>query len=219
MKHYNSLELDGLEKIFRLNLINSCTGYKSANLIATKSASGITNVAVFNSVIHLGSNPAMLGFVLRPTTVPRNTFNNIKEGAFFTVNHIHKDMIEQAHQTAAKYENNVSEFEQTGLVEEYLDGFHPPYVKQSLVKMGCRYLNEYHIAENDTIMVVAAIEHLYFEEGIQMPDGWLRLENAKTVAVSGLDGYALPVLLDRFHYARPGKAVKSFFNTKNSKSI
>lgn len=211
MKHYTNSDIKDLDKLFRLNLINSCTGYKSANLLATKSKKGQTNVAVFNSVHHIGSNPAMLGFILRPTTVPRNTFENIKETGFFTVNHIHKDMIEQAHQTAAKYEDNISEFNQTGLEEEYLDGFFAPYVKQSSVKMGCRYLNEYHITENDTILVIAAIEHLYFEEGIQAPDGWLRLDDADTVAINGLDGYALPVLLDRFHYARPGKEIKSFF--------
>lgn len=211
MKHYTNSDIKNLDKLFRLNLINSCTGYKSANLLATKSKNGKTNVAVFNSVHHIGSNPAMLGFILRPTTVPRNTFENIKETGFFTVNHIHKNMIEQAHQTAAKYENDISEFNQTGLEEEYLEDFFAPYVKQSSVKMGCRYLNEYHILENDTILVVAAIEHLYFEEGIQAPDGWLRLDDAETVTINGLDGYALPVLLDRFHYARPGKEIKSFF--------
>ncbi len=211
MKHFTNSDIKDLDKLFRLNLINSCTGYKSANLLATKSEKGRTNVAVFNSVHHIGSNPAMLGFILRPTTVPRNTFENIKETGFFTVNHIHKDMIEQAHQTAAKYEDDISEFNQTGLEEEYLDGFFAPYVKQSSVKMGCRYLNEYHITENNTILVIAAIEHLYFEEGIQAPDGWLRLDDAETVAINGLDGYALPVLLDRFHYARPGKEIKSFF--------
>ncbi len=211
MKHYTNSDIKNLDKLFRLNLINSCTGYKSANLLATKSKSGQTNVAVFNSVHHIGSNPAMLGFILRPTAVPRNTFKNIKETGVFTVNHIHENMIEQAHQTAAKYENDISEFNQTGLEEEYLDDFFAPYVKQSSVKMGCRYLNEYHILENDTILVVAAIEHLYFEEGIQAPDGWLRLDDAGTIAINGLDGYALPVLLDRFHYARPGKEIKSFF--------
>jgi flavin reductase (DIM6/NTAB) family NADH-FMN oxidoreductase RutF len=57
----------------RLNLINSCTGYKSANLIATKSEDGAVNVAIFSSITHLGSNPALIGFIVRPTTVPRNT--------------------------------------------------------------------------------------------------------------------------------------------------
>jgi hypothetical protein len=41
-----------LEKVERLNLIN-CTGYKSANLIATKSEDGAVNVAIFSSITHL----------------------------------------------------------------------------------------------------------------------------------------------------------------------
>ena len=214
MKHYSNSEIKELDKFFRLNLINSSTGYKSANLLGTKSKKGVTNVAVFNSVTHIGSDPPLLGFILRPQTVPRNTYNNIKETGVFTVNHIQKDMIEMAHQTAARYDREVSEFHETGLEEEYLDGFFAPYVKQSTIKMGCRYINEYHITENNTTLVIGEIEHLYFEEGIQMPDGWLRLEDADTVAINGLDGYALPVLLDRFHYSKPGKELNSFFNGK-----
>lgn len=214
MKHYSNSEIKELEKNFRLNLINSSTGYKSANLIATKSGKGVTNVAVFNSVTHIGSDPPLLGFILRPQTAPRNTYNNIKESGVFTVNHIQKDMIEQAHQTAARYDINVSEFRETGLEEEYMDGFVAPYVKQSNIKIGCRYINEYPIAENNTILMIGEIEHLYFEGGIQMPDGWFRLEDADTVTINGLDGYALPVLLDRFHYAKPGKELNSFFKNK-----
>ena len=212
MKHISSDDIRKMEKIFRLNLINSSTGYKSANLIATKSKSGNANVAVFSSVTHMGSDPAMIGFVTRPLSVARNTYKNIKETSYFTVNHIHEKMIEQAHQTAAKYDEEISEFHKTGLTEQYLNDFHAPYVEQSEVKLGCKYLNEYHIKENDTLLVVASIEHIYFDEGIQMPDGWLRLDDAGTVAINGLDGYSLPNLLDRFHYARPNQEVKSFFS-------
>ncbi|WPY99244.1 flavin reductase family protein [Christiangramia sp. OXR-203] len=212
MKHIKASDIEEMEKIYRLNLVNSCTGYKSANLIATRSKSGNPNVAVFSSVTHIGSNPAMLGFVTRPLSVARNTYNNIRDTEYFTVNHIKDKMIEQAHQTAAKYEEEISEFNKTGLDEEYLDGFNAPYVKQSEVKLGCKYINEYHIKENDTVLMVASIEHIYYDEGIQMPDGWLRLDDAGTVAVNGLDGYSLPSLLDRFHYARPGQEVKSFFS-------
>ncbi len=217
MKRINSDDIRKMEKIFRLNLINSCTGYKSANLLATKSKNGNPNVAVFSSVTHLGSDPALIGFVTRPLSVARNTYKNIKETSYFTVNHIHERMIEQAHQTAAKYEEEVSEFHKTGLEEEYLDGFFAPYVKQSEIRIGCKYLNEYKIKENDTVLVVAAIEHIYFDEGIQTPDGWLRLDDASTIAINGLDGYALPNLLDRFHYARPGQEVKSFFSPEIDK--
>ena len=211
MKHISANDIEKMEKIFRLNLINSCTGFKSANLIATKSKSGNPNVAVFSSVTHMGSNPAMLGFVTRPLSVARNTYKNIKETSYFTVNHIHEKMIQQAHQTAAKYDEDISEFHKTGLTEEYLNDFHAPYVKQSEIRLGCKYLNEYEIKENDTVLVIAAIEHIYFDEGIQMPDGWLRLDDAGTVSINGLDGYSLPSLLDRFHYARPNQEVKSFF--------
>ncbi|MDT0646135.1 flavin reductase [Zunongwangia sp. F260] len=211
MKHINAEDIREMDKIFRLNLINSCTGYKSANLIATKSNSGGANVAVFSSVTHMGSNPPLLGFITRPKDVARNTYKNIKENSFFTINHIQENMIESAHQTAAKYEEEISEFQKTGLEEEYLDGFFAPYVKQSGVKLGCKYVNEYAIKENGTTLIIGAIEHVYFDESIQAPDGWLRLDDASTVAVNGLDGYALPTLLDRFHYARPGQEIKSFF--------
>ena len=57
-------QIEQMKKITRLNLINSCTGYKSANLIGTISNSGKSNVAVFSTVTHLGSDPALIGFII-----------------------------------------------------------------------------------------------------------------------------------------------------------
>ena len=119
MKHISRDDISQMEKIERLNLINSCTGYKSANLLATKSIDGKSNVAIFSSVTHLGSNPALIGFIMRPTTVPRDTYKNIKETGYFTVNHITVDMIEDAHHTSANYDLGISEFDKTNLEEEY----------------------------------------------------------------------------------------------------
>ncbi|PTL98815.1 MAG: flavin oxidoreductase, partial [Candidatus Arcticimaribacter sp.] len=67
MKHFSKEAIGAMPSIYRLNMINSCTGYKSANLIGTQSKEGNTNLAVFNSVVHLGSNPPLIGFILRPT--------------------------------------------------------------------------------------------------------------------------------------------------------
>jgi flavin reductase (DIM6/NTAB) family NADH-FMN oxidoreductase RutF len=192
-----------MDKIFRLNLINSCTGFKSANLLGTKSTTGTPNVAVFSSITHLGSNPPLIGFVLRPTTVPRDTYKNIKETGVFTVNHIHSEIIADAHHSSAKYPENISEFSQTSLEEEYVDGFRAPYVKGAKIRLGCKFLNEYEIKENDTLLLVSEIEHLYIDSNIQEEDGWLNLQKADTVTINGLDGYAKPQLLDRFPYARP----------------
>jgi flavin reductase (DIM6/NTAB) family NADH-FMN oxidoreductase RutF len=199
-----------MNKIERLNLINSCTGYKSANLIATKSFEGIANVAIFSSITHLGSNPATIGFIVRPTTVPRDTYKNIKETGFFTVNHIIEKNIADAHHTSATYDTLTSEFTKTDLEEEYKNNIETPFVKGSPVQLHCKYLNEYYIKENDTILVVASIEHLFFDEEIQNKDGWLQLDKADVIAINGLDGYCLPKLIDRYEYARPDVATKSF---------
>ena len=80
MIHFNRKDVKELKHVYKINLINSCSGFKSANLIGTKSNAGTTNVAVFSSVTHFGSNPPLLGVVFRPLTdVPRNTYENIKE--------------------------------------------------------------------------------------------------------------------------------------------
>ncbi len=93
MHHFQVEDLENMSKIYRLNLINSVTGYKSAHLVGTTSAKGIDNVAIFSSVIHLGSNPALLGFILRPTTVPRHTYSNMKATGVFTLNAIAQHQI------------------------------------------------------------------------------------------------------------------------------
>ena len=73
LKYLNTTDLGNMPSRKRTHLINSCTGYKSANLLGTKSKNGKTNLAIFNSVIHIGSNPPMLGLILRPLTVKRDT--------------------------------------------------------------------------------------------------------------------------------------------------
>lgn len=205
MRHFTEKEIQDFDKIYRLNLINSITGYKSANLIATQSATGASNLAVFSSVTHLGSDPALLGFILRPTTVPRHTYSNLKETGWFTVNHISADVIKDAHHTSAKYPSEVSEFDQTQLEVEYKNGQGCPFVKNAPVQILCSYLNEYPIAENGTILIVGKMNAIYVEPQMLLEDGWIQLDKGKVVSINGLDGYALPQLLDRFEYARPKK--------------
>ncbi|MSP85626.1 MAG: flavin reductase [Flavobacteriaceae bacterium] len=210
MKHVTRDIISQMEKIERLNIINSCTGYKSANLIATLSENGSTNVAVFSSITHLGSNPGLLGFIVRPTSVPRDTYSNIKAKGVFTVNHITSDMIADSHHTSANYEIGISEFDKTNLEEEYKSDLKVPFVKGSPVQLYCKYLNEYYIQENDTIHIIASIEHIYYNENMEHKDGWLQLDKGNVVAINGLDGYCLPKLVDRFEYARPNIETKSF---------
>jgi len=203
MQHFSKENIDALATRYKNNLINSISGYKSANLIGTQNKAGNTNLAVFNSVVHLGSNPALLGFILRPTTVPRHSYQNMKETGVFTINHISKDQIEDAHHSSAKYAEDISEFDQTNLEAEYKANCLAPFVKGAPVQIACRYVNDYLIKENDTLLVVGALEHLFVQEEMLLEDGYVQLDKGEVVTVNGIDGYALPQLLARFPYARP----------------
>ncbi|MCF8408773.1 MAG: flavin reductase family protein [Crocinitomicaceae bacterium] len=190
-------------KIPKINLINSCMGYKSANLIGTQSKDGSTNLAIFSSVTHLGSDPALLGFIVRPTTVPRHTYANIKETEYFTVNSITETMIEEAHHTSANYAKEISEFDKAGLSKEYLDTIPVPFVGESPLKLLCKYVNEYEIKENGTIQIIASIEKIYVDELLLQDDGFIQLDLGKVVSINGLDGYSVSQLVKRLPYARP----------------
>lgn len=201
--HYTRDQINDLEKIKKINLINSCSGYKSANLIGSISKEGITNVAVFSSVTHLGSNPPTLGFILRPTTVPRDTYKNIQESGVFTINHIFEDIIEDAHHTSAKYEEAISEFDITALEDEYHNDCIAPFVKGCPVQIEMKFIEEYHIKSNNVIHIIAEIKNLYVKDDILNKDGFLDLAKGKVAAINGLDAYAIAKNNTRFNYQRP----------------
>ena len=203
MDFFSSENLDSLNKIYRINLVNSITGYKSANLIGSVSNTGTENLAIFSSITHLGSNPALLSFFLRPNVVPRNTYKNIKENKLFTVNHVSKEMIEDAHHTSAKYDEEISEFDKTNFQPEYKENWGAPFVKDSAVQLGCKYVNEYYLEENGCSMIVASIELIFIRKGLLQNDGWVELSKGDIVTVNGLDAYALPKTIKRLKYARP----------------
>mgnify|MGYP001313132744 CR=1 FL=1 len=134
---YDVKALDDMERVKRLKLINSISGIKSANLIGTKSKKGISNLCIISSVTHIGSNPPLIGFICRPNNkVKRDTFDNILENPYFTINSVEKSKIKNAHLTSAKYDKEISEFDECGFKEYYIDNFPIPFVLESRVKIG-----------------------------------------------------------------------------------
>ena len=205
MNYFNKKNINSLDHLYKINLINSCAGYKSANLIATKSKEANTNLAIFSSVIHLGSSPPLLGFILRPTTVPRNTYENIMETGYFTINHIHEKILKDAHHTSAKYDKSTSEFDVTDLDTIYKDNFYAPFVKNSPIQLGMKYLEEYDIKANNTKLIIGEIQGLYIKENLLENDGFINLSKGAIATINGLDGYAIPNLKERMDYQRPIK--------------
>lgn len=199
-------DIENTDRIKRLNIINSISGIKPGNLIGTISKDGNVNLAIFSSVVHLGSNPGFLGFVLRPQTeVRRHTYENILETGFYTINHIHESFIEKAHYTSTKFPADVSEFEQCGLTEDYQAEFHAPFVKESPIKIGMKHVESVEIKSNDTLMVVGQIEHLIIPDEIMDERGYIHLEQMKGIGIGGLNSYYALKKLHEFSYARVGE--------------
>ncbi|MDC0176876.1 flavin reductase family protein [Polaribacter sp.] len=198
-------EIEDLEKIYKINLINSCTGFKSANLLGSISEEGVPNVAVFSSVTHLGSKPPTLGFILRPTTVPRDTYKNLKDLGYFTINHIHEAIIEDAHHTSANYSKEISEFDVTGLEEEYKGNFKAPFVKNAPVQMSMKFIEEIFVPSNSVMLIVAQIQELYVKDELLEKDGLINLSKGNVATINGLDTYAIPKFKKQLSYQRPKK--------------
>lgn len=194
-----------MDKVVRLKIINSITGIKPANLIGTIDHDKLTNLAVFSSVVHLGSQPPLLGFIARPKTQDSgHTLRNIEEKGVYTINHIHPEFIERAHYTSAKFDKNISEFDRCGFSEEYIDAFEAPFVKESLVKMGLRLKETIPIPLNGTTLVIGEIAHLVLPD-TAMETGDINLEHLQSTGISGLNSYYELKKVAQHPYVRIGE--------------
>lgn len=204
-REFSPSDLLELEGRYRTTLINSIGGFKSLALIGTRNKRGETNLAVFNSIVHLGANPPLIGFIVRPDSVDRHTLSNILETSELTINHVQENFFERAHQTSARYPNGVSEFSATGLTEEYRFGMYAPFVAESVIKIGASFRQRIDIAENGTVMIIAKIKHIVVPEDALHEDGYVDLACAGTITCNGLDAYHRTETIGRLTYAKPDR--------------
>jgi flavin reductase (DIM6/NTAB) family NADH-FMN oxidoreductase RutF len=201
--YLNKDSIQQLEKFNRINLMNSITGISPANLIGTISKDSIENLAIFSSVVHLGSNPPLMGFVLRPTKEnTRDTYENIIATNKFTINHINSDMIERSHYTSVKFDKNESEFQKCRLKAEYLNNFLAPYVKDSYVKIGLNLEDIQLIKSNGCRLIIGRIERLYVPDSAIHKNGNIQLDLSNSIGVGGLNTYYSLDKIAEYPYAR-----------------
>jgi flavin reductase (DIM6/NTAB) family NADH-FMN oxidoreductase RutF len=195
-------DINGYDRFYRANLINSLSGFKSASLIGTNNDSGITNLAIFSNIVHLGADPALIGFVNRPREAAPHTLKNIEATGFYTINHIHSDWVDKAHQTSAKYPEGVSEFDSCGFTEEYIDGFNAPFVKESVIKYGMKLIEIIPIKHNNTFFVIGEVVMVEVPKELIAEDGFIEADKANSCCSLGIDGYYSTELIARLPYAK-----------------
>jgi len=194
---YKKEDIDKIERIKNIKLINSICGIRSVHLIGTKSNDDVSNLAIFSSVTHLGSRPPLLSFVSRPSdTVKRDTITNIKQNKYYTINSVEKNCFIKAHQTSGKYESHISEFTACGLNEEYINGFHAPFVDDSKIKLGMKFINSIPIKENNTELVIGEIIF------IKMHSSIIEENFQDSVSIIGLNSYYKHKKISELEYVR-----------------
>ena len=192
-----------MEQRQRAHLVNSVGGFKSVCLIGTVDVLGNTNLAIFNSIVHIGANPPLISFIMRPDSVERHTLSNILSIGYYTINHLNVEIYKKAHQTSARYPKEVSEFDATGLTPEFKNNFNAPFVFESNIQLGIEFKERVNLTINNTIMIIGEIKEMYFPNNCLQDDGFLDIEKAGTIACSGLDSYHFTNRLERLPYAKP----------------
>lgn len=211
MKHYTFDKIQGMDRIPRMNLINSVSGFKPAHLIGTKSnKTGIENLGIFSSIFHISASPPHLGFMMRPHTIERHTLENIELTEFYTMNAVHKQIISHSHMTSAKFERGESEFAGVGLTPTYSDNFFAPYVAESKIQIGLRLDEILEVKVNKALLIIGKIEHIYLKNETDplFKDHTINHYDLETVAINGLYNYALPSNFETYEYARKEEGLR-----------
>ena len=201
--YYSNEDILQMETLTRAAFINSLSGFKSVSLIGSIDHKKNVNLAIFSSIIHLGSNPALIGFVNRPDITRRHTLENIMETNCFTINHINKTIYKQAHQTSARYPKDISEFNTTGLTPDFRKLIEAPYVKESNIKYGLEFVEKLELKINGTILIIGKVVEVIIPDNCLFAHGAIDIEKAETITLSGLDTYHLTSELSRLPYAKP----------------
>ncbi|MBK9228283.1 MAG: flavin reductase [Ignavibacteria bacterium] len=196
-------EIEQLEQHYRRAFINSLAGFRQVVLVGTKSVDGNTNLAIFNSLIHLGADPALFGLMSRPDTVQRDTLQNILDTKEYTLNYIQAAQYKKAHQTSARYGKGISEFDKVGFIPLYHSGCHAPFVEDAVVKIAMKFEDSIPISLNGTVLIVGSIMQVDINDGMVGGDGFVNLSASEVLISQGLDAYFVSKEVGRLPYAKP----------------
>ena len=209
---FKKTDILNLDRFYRANLINSIIGIKQASLIGTISNKNITNLALFSSVVHLGSNPQLVAMFSRPNIgTPKQTLENIIDSNVFTINHVNSFILNRAHATSFNFRADESEFKKCNLGESYIKNFNAPFVKESNVSIGLSYIRHFQIDENKAVMIIGKIENIKIEKNMILDNGEIKIDKLDSIGVAGNNSYyslSFIKALDYLSSKSPEKVVK-----------
>tara|TARA_B100001059_G_C17747215_1_gene535040 strand:+ start:547 stop:1167 length:621 start_codon:yes stop_codon:yes gene_type:complete len=195
-EHFSNIDNRDFTKFF-----NSLSGAKPGYLIGSGEGE-FENLAIFNSIIHIGADPPLLGFIQRPTTVDRHTYQNILKSNHFSFNLITEEFFEEAHQTSARYAKGINEFNKVGLTAIHREGIRCPFVAESPLHITLELHDDLEIKSNKTRLIIGKVISVSIPKTDKNING-INFQELKSVNVSGLSDYYTLTKVKSLHYAKP----------------
>ena len=203
----NRNTIDAMENRYRANFVNSLSGFKSANIIGTTDTQQQFNAALFSSVVHIGANPALIGMISRPDSVPRHTLENIASTRHYTINQVHSAIYQQAHHTSARSERQESEFDFSQLTPELVGNFPTPFVEESVLKIGLLMKEIIPVKSNGTVLIIGEVQTVIIPEKAINDCGTIDHQRLDSVCISGINSYHSTYLLGQLNHAKKDQPV------------
>ena len=162
-RHLQAEDLQAMPKRQRTEFVQGLSGIRS--LFAIVSSNGDTlNIAPFNSIVHISSNPARIGYISRPDNAHRHTLQNIIEKKSFSINSVSEDHLEDVVKCSEKLPSNQSEFEGKSIKPTDSRDYGVPGIDQADVQIFCEYEEHVKIPSSQGILVIGRIQEVIIRE-------------------------------------------------------
>lgn len=164
-RHLLAEDLQAMPKRQRTELVQGLSGIKSLFAIVTSNGDTL-NIAPFNSIIHISSNPARIGYISRPDNNHRHTLQNILAHQSFSLNSVREKDLEDIVACSENLPSDQSEFEGKRIQPTSNDKKSIPALQGADVQIFCQYEEHISIPSSQGILVIGRIQEVVIRESL-----------------------------------------------------
>ena len=164
-RHFLAEDLQAMPKRQRTEFVQGLSGIKSLFAIITTNGSTF-NVAPFNSIVHISSNPARIGYISRPDNNHRHTLQNIIAQQSFSINSVREKDLEDVVSCSENLPSDHSEFEGKSIRSTSYKEHSIPALQNADVQIFCEYEEHITIPSSQGLLVIGRIQEVLIREPI-----------------------------------------------------
>lgn len=162
-----------MECFFWCNFFNIFFGLCGLYLFGIKGYCGIENLGLFSFVIYIGVIFLYFGFIMWFFMVFCYFYYYMKVQGVFILNMVYEDILLVVYQSLVNYLIEEFEFVVVGFMFFYLEQFNVFYVKESFIKIGLEYVEDYYLKLNDMFFVVGKIVEVIVLDDVVVESGYI----------------------------------------------